>query len=807
MTYKKIFCLLVFLALLSSAQNITDIIQSIHLTPGRTDTLLVSDMFYAKSYSLHLGSAERVNAQFLPEKNLLILGTRDSSFTAALLPFELNGETQVIPLLVNASALTRTAHTFSFTGDSTTKNVFVEGSFNDWNKTSHPLVKNGKGEFETHVLLEPGSYTYKFIVNGKEIVDPKNPETAPTGFESFNSVLRVANLDTIHTFLHIKNYKQSGKYILFTFIFESNEENIHLLKNNIVALIGNNQVSESQIAIEGNAVTLSVPQKELSGDKIVRVFVSYGRHNTNIQQVQLFNGIPFGNSSLAKNKKFKTPWDDGIIYSIMVDRFNNGNTSNDNPVVHDSLFPQANYQGGDFRGIIKKIDDGYFDKLGISVLWISPVYDNPNVAFREYPPPHRYYSGYHGYWPINEFAVEEKFGTMKELKELVSKAHKHKIKVLLDIVAHHVHIDNPLYKEYRDWFGTLDLPDGRKNLRLWDEQRLTTWFEPYMPSFDYTKSTAPIDFMTDNCIWWLKETGADGFRHDAVKHVPNDFWRALTRKLQEKIEIPKQTTVYQIGETFGDYDLVASYVNNGQLSAQFNFNLSYFAIPVFLNPSLSFSTVDFQMKKSFDAFGVNNLMGNIMDSHDKVRFMAYADGDIAMQGVDTREIAWHNPPVVNNPKSYDKAKLYFAYLFTIPGLPVVYYGSEFGMTGADDPDNRRMMRFGKDLTADETTMLHSTQQSIKLRNTHSALRYGDFYTLQADTNIYAYMRADMNERLIIVLNKSDEAVSVNLKIPSVVEIHSTADVVSGEKIITQQNFLATKIPSMSYRIFHVEHSK
>ncbi|MCX6136040.1 MAG: hypothetical protein NTV54_00895, partial [Ignavibacteriales bacterium] len=118
-----------------------------------------------------------------------------------------------------------------------------------------------------------------------------------------------------------------------------------------------------------------------------------------------------------------------------------------------------------------------------------------------------------------------------------------------------------------------------------------------------------------------------------------------------------KTKAYQIGETFGDYGLIASYVNNGQLSAQFNFNLSYFAIPVFIEPDKSFASIDFHMKKSFTSFGYNNLMGNIMDSHDKVRFMAYADGAVKMQGVDTREMAWNNPPVVHNPKSYEKAKL------------------------------------------------------------------------------------------------------------------------------------------------------
>jgi glycosidase len=393
---------------------------------------------------------------------------------------------------------------------------------------------------------------------------------------------------------------------------------------------------------------------------------------------------------------------------------------------------------------------------------------------------------------------------MRDLKELVAKAHKHHLKVLLDIVAHHVHIQHPFYKEHPEWFGTLDLPDGRKNLRLWDEQRLTTWFEPYMPSFDFTKSTEALNVVSDNAIWWMKETGADGFRHDAVKHVPNNFWRTLTRKLKEQIEIPMHKKVYQIGETFGDYDLIASYVNNGQLSAQFNFNLSYFAIPVFLEHERSFSAIDFHMKKSFSSFGYNNLMGNIMDSHDKVRYMAYADGKVKNQGVDTREMAWNNPPTVDHPSSYQKAELYLAYMFTIPGLPVIYYGSEFGMTGVDDPDNRRMMRFGDQLSIFEKRMLHETRTIVKMRSRHPALRYGDFLTLMADTVVYAYMRSDFNERLLVVLNKSERAQDINLHIPELYHALTLTDAVSGEKIYLKDTDASISLPAIGWRVLKVE---
>ena len=81
--------------------------------------------------------------------------------------------------------------------------------------------------------------------------------------------------------------------------------------------------------------------------------------------------------------------------------------------------------------------------------------------------------------------------------------------------------------------------------------------------------------------------------------------------------------------------------------------------------------------------------------------MAYADGDLEINDGRAGDIAWNNPPKVDNPSSYEKLKLHLAYLLTIPGVPIIYYGDEIGMTGAADPDNRRMMRFGNQLNEHE----------------------------------------------------------------------------------------------------------
>lgn len=795
---KRFICTLFFIGWVSpsfiNAQEIKDIIQPVKISLGKTDTLIISDLFYAKSYDLKFCENKKINILFEPSANKIILKPKSDFSGMTLIEFIYNGASYNIPVFTQ-SKIELIRHKFAYKPDGKVKKVSVVGSFNNWDKEKNPLIDyDNNGIYETEINLEPGSYVYKFNVDGQEILDPSNNETVPTGFETFNSVLRISSLSNEKNYLHIDRYVNLKSSARLSFIYENNNQKNKINVNDVIALCDNQKIVSSKIRVTGNKIELNLSMKELIGEKTIRVAVTQNGKTTNIQQVILENGIPAGNK-----KTFN--WYDASFYSIMVDRFNDGDKSNSIPVVHDSLFYQANYQGGDFQGIINKIEEGYFNNLGVNVLWLSPVYDNPDVAFREYPPPHRWYSGYHGYWPVSDVNVEEKFGTMEKLQELVQKAHEHSIKVVLDIVAHHVHIDNPLYKEHPDWFGTLDLPDGRKNLRLWDEYRLTTWFEPYMPSFDYTKSDEPINFMAENCLWWLNKTGADGFRHDAVKHVPNEFWRALTRHLKEKIEYPLNKKVYQIGETFGDNDLVGSYVNNGQLSAQFNFNLSYSAIPIFLEKDKSFSTLDFHINKAFASFGVNNLMGNIMDSHDKVRFMAYADDDIGKQGIDTRELAWNNPPVVDNPSSYKKAELYYAFMFTIPGLPFIYYGSEFGMTGADDPDNRRMMRFGEQLNEYEKAMLKKTGEIVKMRNSHPALRYGDFQTLVADNNIYAYLRTDMNEQLLIVLNKSTDKQNIKIDIPKMYNIRKISDINSGEEINLEKNSVYIQINEISWRVF------
>ena len=780
------------------AQIQTDIIKPIALTSGKTDSILISDLFYSKNYDVKFDKNEKVKIHYNKKSGMIKFTPNLDASGINLIDFNLGKE--------KYSLITRTKKlkefTFKFKPGKNYKTLTLFGSFNGWDRGNLPMKdENGDGIFEAKVFLEPGRYEYKFFGDGEEIVDPNNPNKKPNGFGDFNSIFNVEDDSDKKIFLHVdkseKIKKQNEQYEnVFSFIYENQKDGNQITKQNIIALADNKKISTDKFFVKENKVELHLSDVELKKIQTIRIAIQKSGNATNIQSIFLKNG------KIANNNNFL--WNDAIIYSLMIDRFNDGDKSLNKTVIHDSLSPKANYMGGDFQGIINKLNDGYFNKLGVNTIWLSPVYDNPDKAYKESPAPHRWFSGYHGYWPINSFNTEEKFGSLEKLKELVSTAHKIGIKILLDVVANHVHEENPIFKEHKDWFGSLYLPDGRKNLRLWDEQRLTTWFEPYLPKFNYVNSNEAINFQVDNAIWWLKQTNADGFRQDAVKHITNDFWRTLTKKLKNEIEIPFNKKVYQIGETFGSYELINSYVNNGQLTAQFNFNLYDVALPTFLDRKMSFKSLDAEIKKSFLIYGENNLMGNIMDSHDKNRFMAFADGDLDISQWSAIEEGWNNPPQVDNEISYKKAKLYYAYMNAIPGIPVIYYGSEFGMTGASDPDNRRMMKFDNELSDYEKQMLNDVGKILNLRKEHTALRYGDFLTIKADKRIFAFVRSDFNERILVVLNKSLIPQIIEIDLPEFYKIKSVKNLLYNETNLVEGNKLKIKVNELSYNFYILE---
>ena len=483
-------------------------------------------------------------------------------------------------------------------------------------------------------------------------------------------------------------------------------------------------------------------------------------------------------------------WQDGVIYYAFTDRFVDGEPSNDRPVNDPAVLPPANYHGGDFMGIQQRIEGGYFKDLGVNVLWLSPLNRNPAGAWKEYLPPYRSYTGYHGYWPVSHSDVEPRFGGETGLKNLISAAHGDSMKIIADLVLKHVHFDNPLWKENPEWFGSLVLPDGRKNLRLWDEQQFTTWFEEWLPGFDFSKPE-PVNFLLGNAKDWARKFSLDGFRLDAVKHIAYSFWpkfRGTMRALQQQ---DGTGPMFFVGETFMDRKGIMSFVGPNMLDGQFDFPLYDTIIDVFAKGKVGFDALEKSLSASETIYGKETLMSPLVGNHDKARFMAYADGDLPISANDDEEeIGWANPPRVDHPAAYEKLKMALSFILSIDGVPMVYYGDEVGLTGAGDPDNRRMMPAESALDSYQKGVRKHFAAAAHLRSHHPALRYGNRRLLVADKNRYAFARRHFQDAALCAWNRGAEPAAFDLDVAPELADGNYRDAFSG-KTVTVKSGKAT----------------
>jgi glycosidase len=181
-------------------------------------------------------------------------------------------------------------------------------------------------------------------------------------------------------------------------------------------------------------------------------------------------------------------------------------------------------------------------------------------------------------------------------------------------------------------------------------------------------------------------------------------------------------------------------------------------------------------------------MANMMDSHDQPRFAAYADGDLRWDE-NAAEAGWQRNIQVDHPRTYKLINLYMNYLLTIPGIPIIYYGDEIGMTGAADPDNRRMMRWGKNVKEVEKELRMQISRLIDIRNTHSALRYGVLYTVKADPVTYAYLRRDFQETLLVVNYRSDSEGMITIDLPPQLNLQQVQSLYGSDLVTIEDNSL------------------
>ena len=549
------------------------------------------------------------------------------------------------------------------------------------------------------------------------------------------------------------------------------------------------------VKVEDNTIAVSIPRDaRLYERSYIRIFALSDAGRFNDILLPLEYGEVVVDTKNIRRKDFQSQ----VLYSLMIDRFNNGTTDNDWKLNSPEVLDKVDYQGGDILGITKKIEEGFFTDLGVTTIWISPITQNPYDAWGQNVDPDTKFSGYHGYWPIYSTVVDKRFGSDEELRQMLATAHDNNHNVILDYVANHLHINSPVLQEHPDWTTPLILPDGRENIALWDEQRLTTWFDKHIPTLDLEREEV-CEPMTDSALHWVRNFDFDGFRHDACKHIPLNYWRMLTHKM--KSEMPNRE-MWQIGETYGSVELINSYIKTGMIDSQFDFNLYHTSRDVIIDEGRSMKDIAKVVEESEAAYGSHHTMGNITGNHDKPRFLSLAGGDMPLWGVDDKAEGWKREVVVgDDEKGYARLQLMKAIISTVPGVPCVYQGDEYGTPGANDPDNRDMMEF-EGYNDYQQKELAATKALFKYRRESMPLMYGDYRTLYADDDVYVFLRHYMGQWAVVALNIRAEARAVEVAMPEFIAANEAKVALStvGATAALAEGKLTITVPKYGYVI-------
>ncbi|MEY5035928.1 MAG: hypothetical protein RLZZ110_945 [Bacteroidota bacterium] len=674
--------------------------------------------------------------------------------------------------------------------------VKVKGTFNAWNANNLSLrweedpTDKTQGTWVGSTWVGPGSHQYVFVVSyagkwnleTKEIRDPNNADSLGNGMGGFNSTFMVSTAD-----LKLNTYytsPQPGDYWnaeIPTEIVLSTKNMAGLGKgeyNSVLAMWQNQrlpvELGEYDVMTGLSIIKIKVPKSAWQAHRsYVRVWIGSYEGVSNEVLVPLASGrVIYDIAKFGDRKDPRTM----VMYNPMIDRFVDGKKENNKPLNRPDVDPKVDFYGGDVVGITKKIEEGFFTELGVNAIWISPVVRNPEGPYGQWTKtPATKFSGYHGYWPVALRATDPRFCTEAELKQLIETAHKYHINIFLDYVAHHIHQEHPLYKQYPSWFTPLYLPDGSKNTERWDDYRLTTWFDDFMPTFNYFKPEV-VDALTDSALWWFKNFDVDGFRHDATKHIPDPYWRALTYKIKTQVSIPQHRPYYQIGETYGSPELISSYLGSGMLDAQFDFNMYDAAVNTFKGNG-GCKQLAQTLNDSKKWYGAHHTMGNVSGNQDKARIISILDGSMK-EGEDSKQAGWDRNIQVRDTQAYDRLLGMMAYNFAIPGIPVIYYGDEIGMPGANDPDSRRMMRFDRGLGshADPNNKLDTVvglserekqqrtivAQMAQFRKSHMSMTYGDMKVTAPSDDVLIIQRKYFGEIVYAVFNRSNTTKTIEL---------------------------------------------
>ncbi|MBM4354255.1 MAG: hypothetical protein FJ109_10750 [Deltaproteobacteria bacterium] len=674
----------------------------------------------------------------------------------------------------------------------------VAGEFTDWVDGELPMSDpDGDGTFELEIDLagmEPGSYGYKFHTSADGwFLDPANPTSKwVSGVE--NSKLRVPDCRVPELSLAQLSVDAKGGAVAVS---------VELLDG-----VGSQgaKVATARAMLNGKALPSAGFDAQKGRFELVLDGLKTGTKASLIFSIE----NEFGSAEPLYLPVWldDEPWEwrDAVIYFAFTDRFANGNPDNDGVESCAVKDGPANWHNGDFEGIRQQIEAGYFDELGVNVLWISPVIDNAGGCFSGHIPGVAYTS-YHGYFPLDIEATEEHFGTMEELVALVNAAHERGIRVLFDFVANHVHESSPIYQQHKDdgWFHPFYPCDPN-----WDKP-IECWFMPYLPDLDYTNDKV-VEMTVQNALFWIRETGADGFRVDAVKHMVHNFIRSLRHRIEQGVHT-ETSPFYMVGETFmGEWGggtgmaetVIKEYVNDWELDGQFDFPLYWKLLRSVGRDEGDFEELASMFEVSLGYWGKDALMVSFIGNHDVPRFVSHAAGQIADQwGNGSKEQGVSAPPPQPaDADPYLRLQLAMGLVLTLPEIPMFYYGDEVGLAGAGDPDNRRDMLF-EGLTSHQSGVLELSRKLGKLRRQLEPLRRGDFVVRTVGKDHLVFSRSSGGKTVLVAANRAATSAVVPVNLPGVAGT-SLADQLGDSKVPLVGGKATLELPGRGLAVFVLE---
>ena len=649
--------------------------------------------------------------------------------------------------------------------------VVVKSSEAEYSGTYKMTYDEANGRFTYNVPLKADTdYFYYYLVDGVKVLDAFNDKTSTIDGEEYSAIRNKSYAVDITA--SIKNASMNYNENNLLYVDWAAKEGSSLEGFVVSDLYADlSELGLGKVVIDPSLKTVSIACDDsvLPGEKTIPVTLvddCDGSYTTTVN-VTIKERTKTANTD---SKLGDFDWDEAVIYFAVTDRFYDGNKANNTLVDAADTTDGSRYHGGDLAGLTEKID--YLYDLGINTIWLTPIVDNitTNVRDAEDNADGEESYGYHGYWASDFTKLNPHLGTEAELKALIDAAHAKGMKIMVDVVLNHAgygteeHFNTIL----KDADGNyIDMIRGSKDTVNGDDKLSSLSGLPDFLTENEEVRNQIVEWQTA----WMKEFDIDYYRVDTVKHVDNTTWAAFKNALTDA-----NPEFKLIGEYYGaSYTSTAGQLDSGKMDSLLDFGFKEYAREFVYG---NFATVEAQLAERNGMLDNTSTLGSFLSSHDEAGFL-------------------------HNIKSESLMKVAATLQITAKGQPVIYYGEEIGLSGANNypqQDNRYDFDWSK-VTAqkDEANSLFNHYKTmLNIRRDYSEIfAKGErgIAAIAATEGYEVIGRSYKGETLYVAMNIKDAAKEVTFAVSGAAGSVYT-DVYSNTKYTVAENGTVTvKVPA------------